>query len=91
MQVKDFLRTEVTGNNVSFNGLGLGLGSGRIARNNVMDNNTYGFHAFNIQQERGSDTPIINVDVDASNTVSQSSTGLISTVKLCLQAPAVWR
>ncbi|MCS7096724.1 MAG: hypothetical protein N3F10_07525 [Candidatus Bathyarchaeota archaeon] len=36
MQVKDFLRTEVTGNNVSFNGLGLGLGSGSIARNNVM-------------------------------------------------------
>ncbi len=72
MQIKDFLRTEVIGNNVSFNvyGLGLGLGSGSIARNNMMDNNTYGFRAFNIQRERGLATPIINVDVDTSNTVN---------------------
>lgn len=71
MQVKDFLRTEVIGNNVSFNvyGLSLGLGSGSIARNNLMNNNTYGFRTFNIQRERGFATPIINVDVDSSNMV----------------------
>lgn len=72
MQIKDFLGTEVIGNNVSFNvyGLGLGLGSGSIAKNNVMNNNTYGFRAFNIQRERSLGISIVNVDVDASNTVN---------------------
>ncbi|MEM3162415.1 MAG: NosD domain-containing protein [Candidatus Bathyarchaeia archaeon] len=72
MHIKDFLRTEVIGNNVSFNvyGLGLGLGSGSIARNNLMNNNTYGFRAFNIQRERSFATSIFNVDVDTSNMVN---------------------
>jgi len=72
MQIKDFLNTDVSGNKITSNtyGLGLGLGSGSIARNNVMDNNTYGFRAFNVQRERGLDTPIVNVDVDDSNTVN---------------------
>ncbi|MBC7129790.1 right-handed parallel beta-helix repeat-containing protein [Candidatus Bathyarchaeota archaeon] len=72
MQIRDFIRTEVIGNNISFNvyGLGLGLGSGSIAKNNVMNNNTYGFRAFNIQRESGLGISIVNVDVDTSNTVN---------------------
>ena len=64
MQVKDFLNTDIFGNNITSNtwGLGLGLGSGSTARNNVMENNTYGFRAFNVQA--------VNVDVDTSNTVN---------------------
>jgi parallel beta-helix repeat protein len=64
MQTKDFLNTKILGNNISSNswGLSLGVGSGSTARNNVMDNNTYGFRAFNVQA--------VNVDVDTSNTVN---------------------
>lgn len=64
MQIKDFTNTNILRNNVSSNswGLGLGVGSGSTAKNNVMDNNTYGFRAFNVQA--------VNVDVDTSNTVN---------------------
>jgi parallel beta-helix repeat protein len=64
MQIRNFVNTNVLGNRISANryGLGLGLGSGSIAKNNVMDNNTYGFRAFNVQA--------VNVDVDTSNTVN---------------------
>jgi parallel beta-helix repeat protein len=64
MQVKDFLNTDILRNNVSSNsyGLGLGLGSGSTAKNNIIDNNTYGFRAFNVQA--------VNVDIDSSNTVN---------------------
>jgi parallel beta-helix repeat protein len=72
MHVKDFVNTDILGNKITSNtyGLGLGVGSGSIAKNNVMDNNTYGFRAFNIQREREHDIQIVNVDVDASNTVN---------------------
>ena len=72
MNIKDFVNTDVFGNNVSSNswGLSLGLGSGSSAKNNVMDNNTYGFAAFNIQRERSSSSKVVNVDVDTSNTVN---------------------
>jgi len=64
IQVKDFLYTNVSGNILTSNtwGLGLGLGSGSIARNNVMNDNTYGFRSFNVQA--------VNVDVDTSNTMN---------------------
>jgi parallel beta-helix repeat protein len=64
MQIKDFINTDILGNNVTSNtwGLGLGVGSGSTARNNIMNNNTYGFRAFNVQA--------FNVDVDTSNTVN---------------------
>jgi len=64
MQIKDFVNTRILGNKISSNryGLGLGLGSGSIAKNNVMENNTYGFRAFNVQA--------VNVDVDTSNIVN---------------------
>ena len=64
MQIKDFVNTNISGNKITSNtwGLGLGVGSGSIARNNIMNNNTYGFRAFNVQA--------VNVDVDTSNTVN---------------------
>lgn len=71
MQIKDFLNTAVSGNRIALNmyGLGLGLGSGSTARNNIMENNTYGFRAFNIQRERSLSSKVVNVNVDTSNTV----------------------
>jgi len=64
IQVKNFLNTNVSGNRLTSNtwGLGLGVGSGSTARNNVMNDNIYGFRSFNIQA--------VNVDVDNSNTVN---------------------
>ncbi len=64
IQVKDFFNTNISGNILTSNtwGLGLGVGSGSIARNNVMNDNTYGFRSFNV--------PAVNVDVDTSNTVN---------------------
>lgn len=64
MQIKDFINTRILGNKITSStyGLGLGVGSGSIARNNIMNNNTYGFRAFNVQA--------VNVDVDTSNTVN---------------------
>jgi parallel beta-helix repeat protein len=64
MQIKDFINTNISGNNVTSNtwGLGLGVGSGSTAKNNIMNNNTYGFRAFNVEA--------VNVDVDTSNTVN---------------------
>jgi len=64
IQVKDFFNTNISGNTLTSNtwGLGLGLGSGSIARNNVMNDNTYGFRSFNV--------PAVNVYVDTSNTVN---------------------
>lgn len=64
IQVKDFLYTNISGNILTSNtwGLGLGLGSGSTAKNNVMNDNTYGFRSFNVQA--------VNVDVDTSNTVN---------------------
>jgi parallel beta-helix repeat protein len=64
IQVRNFLNTNVSGNIFTSNswGLGLGLGSGSIARNNVMNDNTYGFRSFNV--------PAVDVDVDTSNTVN---------------------
>lgn len=64
IQVKNFLNTNVSGNIFTSNswGLGLGLGSGSTARNNVMNDNVYGFRSFNV--------PATNVDVDTSNTVN---------------------
>ena len=64
IQIKDFLYTNISGNIITSNtwGLGLGVGSGSTARNNVMNDNTYGFRSFNVQA--------VNVDVDTSNTVN---------------------
>ena len=64
IQIKNFINTNISGNNITSNtwGLGLGLGSGSIARNNIMNDNTYGFRSFNVQA--------VNVDVDTSNTVN---------------------
>jgi len=64
IQIKNFLYTNISGNIITSNtwGLGLGVGSGSTARNNVMNDNTYGFRAFNVQA--------VNVDVDTSNTVN---------------------
>jgi parallel beta-helix repeat protein len=64
IQIKDFFNTNISGNIITSNtwGLGLGVGSGSIARNNVMNDNTYGFRSFNV--------PAVNVDVDTSNTVN---------------------
>jgi len=64
MQIKNFGNTSIAGNKIISNtfGLGLGVGSGSIAKNNMMINNTYGFRAFNVQA--------FNVNVDTSNTVN---------------------
>jgi parallel beta-helix repeat protein len=64
IQIKDFFNTNISGNIITSNtwGLGLGVGSGSVARNNIMNDNTYGFRSFNIQA--------VNVDVDTSNTVN---------------------
>jgi parallel beta-helix repeat protein len=72
VQIKDFLNTEVSGNKIISNvyGLGLGLGSGSVARDNVMEDNTYGFRAFNIERERMLESKVVNVDVDTSNKVN---------------------
>jgi parallel beta-helix repeat protein len=64
IQIKDFINTNISGNKITSNtwGLGLGVGSGSTARNNIMNDNIYGFRAFNVQA--------VNVDVDTSNTVN---------------------
>jgi len=64
IQIKNFLYTNISGNRLTSNtwGLGLGVGSGSTAKDNVMNDNTYGFRSFNVQA--------INVDVDTSNTVN---------------------
>ncbi len=65
MQIKNFVNTSIVGNRIISNtfGLGLGVGSDSIAKNNMMINNTYGFRAFNVEA--------VNVDVDTSNTVNE--------------------
>jgi len=65
MQIKNFVNTCIVGNKIISNtfGLGLGVGSDSIAKNNMMINNTYGFRTFNVAA--------VNVDVDTSNTVNE--------------------
>lgn len=64
MHIEDFIYTRILGNKITSNtyGLALGLGSGSVARNNIMNGNKYGFSALNVKA--------VNVDVDTSNTVN---------------------
>lgn len=64
IHIRDFRETRLLNNKIVSNtyGLGLGLGSGSVAKNNIINNNTYGVRAFNVKA--------VNVDVDTSNTVN---------------------